>query len=158
MESSLLFFPTIITHTLVIAHGAIKKIIQFGTGYITDVAVSSTGKYFVTAESDQQVMIWNMPNRVVIHKDNQADVSQILLLEGIPPVIIAISKLKCNKTGSLIYRHAGSSTLTAAVLEINFNFLCLGQSVEVRVAREYTNLNVKLLVISKPFLAEINNL
>ena len=32
-------------------------------GYVTDVAVDADGRYFVTAESDQRVLMWNLKVR-----------------------------------------------------------------------------------------------
>lgn len=54
-------------------------------GYVTDVAVDADGKYFVTAENDQRVLMWNLKSRVVLHKDNQTDVVQLLILEESKP-------------------------------------------------------------------------
>ena len=106
------------------------------TGYINDVVVTSDGKYFVTTESDkvhflvwlfnqesiayfsvklQLVLTYNMPNKIVLYKDNQNDVVQLELLEppasmvnfagGNPPtLVIAVSKAKCPKTGGDLYK------------------------------------------------------
>ena len=48
---------------------------------MTDVAVDADGRYFVTAESDQRVLMWNLKSRVVLQKDFQTDVVQLLILE-----------------------------------------------------------------------------
>ncbi len=39
-------------------------------GCVIDVAISDSGRFFATAELDT-VQIWNLPVRVVIHRDQQ---------------------------------------------------------------------------------------
>ena len=60
----------------------------FFSGYVTDVALPSNGKYFVSAENDQKVVIWNLNSRVVIHKDIQINVAQLLIIEDFTPHLI----------------------------------------------------------------------
>lgn len=48
-------------------------------GFISDVVVTSNGKYFVTSESEQ-ILFWNMPSRVVLFKDIQPNIIQLILL------------------------------------------------------------------------------
>lgn len=72
--------------------------------------MASNGKYFVTAENNEKVLTWNLFSRVVLYKDNQTDVIQLLLMENIPStphIILAVSSMKCNKTGGDIYRVVG---------------------------------------------------
>ena len=57
----------------------------FFSGYVTDVAVDADGRYFVTAESDQRVLMWNLKSRVVLQKDTQTHVVQLLILEESRP-------------------------------------------------------------------------
>ena len=58
------------------------------SGYVTDVALPANGKYFVSAENDQKVIIWNLNSRVVIHKDIQINVAQLLIIEDFTPHLI----------------------------------------------------------------------
>ena len=57
-----------------------RELLPF-TGYIADAVISSNGKYLVTAEFNL-VQIWNLPSRVVLHKDYQEDVVQLEKLES----------------------------------------------------------------------------
>ena len=43
---------------------------------MSDVVVTSNGKYFVTSEAEQ-VLVWNLSHRVVLHKDSQPNVTQV---------------------------------------------------------------------------------
>ena len=63
------------------------------SGYVTDVALPANGKYFVSAENDQKVIIWNLNSRVVIHKDIQINVDQLLIIEDFTPHLILGMKL-----------------------------------------------------------------
>ena len=81
------------------------------SGYVTDVVVDADGRYFVTAENDQRVLMWNFRSRVVLQKEQQMDVVQLIQLEGDLDNIVAISKTKCNKTSSTIYRVIARSEL-----------------------------------------------
>ena len=60
---------------------------------MTDVALPANGKYFVSAENDQKVIIWNLNSRVVIHKDIQINVDQLLIIEDFTPHLILGMKL-----------------------------------------------------------------
>ena len=49
-----------------------------------------------------------MSSRVVINKDAQVNVNQLLIIEEFSPhLILAVSKVTCNKTGSDLYRVVG---------------------------------------------------
>lgn len=79
---------------------------------MTDVAVDADGRYFVTAENDQRVQLWNLKSRVVLQKDNQADVVQLMILEeSRPDTILAVSKSRTEGSGKTmtpyIYRVIG---------------------------------------------------
>ena len=54
-------------------------------GYVTDVAVDQDGRYFVTAEDDTRVLMWNLKSRVVLQKDQQTSVVQLVILEESRP-------------------------------------------------------------------------
>ena len=41
----------------------IQSCLCYIAGYVTDVAVDADGRYFVTAESDQRVLMWNLKVR-----------------------------------------------------------------------------------------------
>ena len=59
-------------------------------GCIIDAVLTSNGRYFVTAELDL-VQIWNLPAKVVLYKDSQADLIQLVMVEIGTGIVVAFS-------------------------------------------------------------------
>ena len=79
---------------------------QIFAGYISDVELISTGKYFVTAEQGY-VFIWNFSNRVILQKLPQNNVEQLMEVEVDPDSshVAAISyQVSTKKSDEFIYR------------------------------------------------------
>ena len=71
---------------------------------MSDVVVTSNGKYFVTSESEQ-VLVWNLSHRVVLHKDSQPNVTQV-------------TKGAFNKTGLMLGNHPCRDMRTHAYYDL----------------------------------------
>ena len=71
-------------------------------GYISDVELISTGKYFVSAEQGF-VFIWNFSNRVILQKIPQNNVDQLVEVEVDPDSshVVAISYQVSTKKSDL---------------------------------------------------------
>ena len=58
-------------------------------------AVAANGKYFVSAENDEKIIFWNLKSRVVLYKDSQINVAQLMIIDEFDPnIILAVSKGK----------------------------------------------------------------
>ena len=83
-----------------------RIIINIALGYISDVELISTGKYFVSAEQGF-VFIWNFSNRVILQKLPQNNVEQLVEVEVDPDSshVVAISyQVSTKKSDEFIYR------------------------------------------------------
>ena len=55
--------------------------------------MAANGKYFVSAENDQKVIFWNLNSRVVLYKDSQINVAQLMIIDDFDPnIVLAVSK------------------------------------------------------------------
>ena len=55
--------------------------------------MAANGKYFVSAENDEKVIFWNLKSRVVLYKDSQINVAQLMIIDEFDPnIILAVSK------------------------------------------------------------------
>ena len=76
------------------------------SGYISDVELISTGKYFVSAE-EGFIFIWNFANRVILQKLEQHHVEQLMEVEVDPEssYIAAVSyQPSAKRSDEFIYR------------------------------------------------------